>query len=125
MSTSKHPAGTPFCGKVGCDNEDRRHSHVGAIQKNERIVVTAKLPTAPTWAYDNPHGRFIGSDGIYATVALDDGSTRRVSPQNVVRERLWREPSIVRRTPPPLPGAGKPLPDGPWVEESLPLGDTA
>lgn len=114
------PKDVPFCGKVGCDKaDDRRHSHVGAIEKNERIVVTAKLATAPSWAYSNPHGRFLGHDGLYATVALDDGSTRRVSEQNVVRERLWREPVAKRKLPPPLPGIGKPLPEGPWVEPSL------
>lgn len=114
------PKGVPFCGKVGCDKtDDRKHTHVGPISKDERIVVTAKLPTAPSWAYKNPHGRFLGHDGLYATVALDDGSTKRVSEQNVVRERLWREPRAKRQLPPPLPGKGKPLPEGPWEEPPL------
>lgn len=112
----------PPCFKVGCD-KDEKHNHVGPISKNERVVVTPKLDTAPGWAYNNPHGRYLGRDDFYAMVALDDGTTRRVSPQNVVRERLWKEPTLRRVLPGPLHRPHKPLPEGPWVEEPLPAED--
>lgn len=120
MANTDTPEPVPPCFKVGCDKSEK-HAHVGPISKNERVVVTAKLDTAPGWAYTQPHGRYLGRDDLYAIVALDDGTTRRVSPQNVVRERLWKPPSLRRQIPRPIHRPHKPLPGGPWQEVEFPF----
>jgi hypothetical protein len=110
----------PGCGKVDCQRQDR-HIHTGEIQAGERIVVTPRLQTAPSWAYGNPHGVFVSFDGVYSRVILDDGTAHGVSPGNVVRERLWQEPPLPeRKVPKPLHRPIKPLDVGPWDEPTLP-----
>ena len=119
--TSSHIAPeAPPCGMVGCEKDQRSHTHTGPLCADERVVIWPTLPTAPAWAYVSPPpvGTVVRTHYDRCTVKLDDGTIRELDLKNVKRKRTFRLPKV-RRFPKPLHRPHKPLDEGPWHEPPL------